>query len=205
MRKFLLAIVGCAVLTAVILFVTNGGRNAQTATEALATVDVPFLISLDGKEVGLWPMNEGEVAVAIFTQSDCPISNRYAPVVRELCQRFESEDAQFFLVYVDPRETADSVRKHLAEYEYPCAAYRDPDHLFAAFTGATVTPEAVVFDSNWNVVYHGRIDDRFLDFGEARDAAARNDLADAIEAALTGRPVAEPVTKAIGCYIKDLQ
>ena len=30
-------------------------------------------------------------------------------------------------------------------------------------------------------------------------------LADAIEATLAGQPVAEPVTKAVGCYIGDLE
>ena len=57
------------------------------------------------------------------------------------------------------------------EYEYPCPALRDPDHTLVAQTGATVTPEAVVFDSDWTIAYRGRINDEFEDFGKSRDVA----------------------------------
>jgi hypothetical protein len=74
-----------------------------------------------------------------------------------------------------------------------------------AEVGATVTPEAAVFDGNWNIVYRGRINDQFEDFGKSREKPTTHDLRDAIEATLTGRKIAEPNTKAVGCYIDDLK
>ena len=68
-----------------------------------------------------------------------------------------------------------------------------------------MTPEAVVFDADRKIAYRGRIDDLNADLGNARSAATKHDLADAIEATLAGQPVAEPVTKAVGCYIEDLK
>jgi hypothetical protein len=53
-------------------------------------------------------------------------------------------------------------------------------------------------------VYHGRIDDRFIDFGKSRTQPTTHDLSSAIEAVLAGKQVSSAVTKAIGCYISDL-
>jgi hypothetical protein len=173
---------------------------------ATAVAGAPIqLLDLDGHAFDLWQPDDAGVTVVVFTRTDCPISNRYAPLVRELYERFHPRGVTFFLVYVDPREQPEAIRAHLHEYGYPCPALRDPEHLLVAATGATVTPEAVVFDANRRIAYRGRIDDLNADFGTARTAATKQDLADAIEATLAGRPVAEPVTKAVGCYIEDLK
>jgi hypothetical protein len=96
---------------------------------------------------------------------------------------------EFYLIYVDPKEEPEAIRTHLKQYEYPCPALRDPGHKLVAETGATVTPEAVVFDSNHKVAYRGRIDDRNADFGKSSSVAVKHDLADAIEATLSDGPV----------------
>jgi hypothetical protein len=125
--------------------------------------------------------------------------------VRRLYERFHPRGVEFWMVYVDPRETPDTIRKHLSEYGYPCPGYRDESHTLVTWTKATVTPEAVVFDSNANIVYRGRIDDRFTALGTARDTPTTHDLADAITATLDGKPVATPATEAVGCNIADLK
>jgi hypothetical protein len=67
-----------------------------------------------------------------------------------------------------------------------------------------VTPEAAVY-ANGRVVYHGRIDDRYVDLGLERPAPTVHDLDDALTAVLAGRPVEHPVTQAVGCYIADFR
>ena len=68
----------------------------------------------------------------------------------------------------------------------------------------TVTPEAAVY-AGGRVVYHGRIDDRYVDLGLERPAAQVHDLADALSAVVAGQPVKHPVTQAVGCYIADFK
>jgi hypothetical protein len=164
-----------------------------------------YLIDLDGKPTDLWSADRPAITVALFTRTDCPISNRYAPEIRRLYEQFHPRGVEFFLIYVDPRQQPDEIRKHVQEYAYPCAALRDPEHKFVAQCGATMTPEAVVFDSNRKPSYRGRIDDSYTDLGQPRDQATTHDLADAIESTLQGRPVANPRTKVIGCRIADLK
>jgi len=164
-----------------------------------------LLQALNGASVDALQAPTGTRAtVFIFTATDCPISNRYAPEVRRLVETFASKGVVFRLVYANPADDPDAIRAHVASFKYPASveALRDPQHAFVRFSGATITPEAVVV-ANGRVVYHGRIDDRFVDFGVDRPDPTTRDLADALTAILAGEPVKHPVTQAIGCYIAD--
>jgi hypothetical protein len=68
-----------------------------------------------------------------------------------------------------------------------------------------VTPEAAVYTPDHRLVYRGRIDDWYVDFGKPRAAPTTHDLEDALEAVLGGRPVADARTTAVGCFIGDLK
>jgi cytochrome oxidase Cu insertion factor (SCO1/SenC/PrrC family) len=189
-------------ILAVVTFLALTGCQKKEAAPVGGT---PIqLLDLDGRLFDLWK-NPGALTVVLFTRSDCPISNRCAPEIRRLHEKYQSRGVAFYLIYVDPQEQADTLRKHIKEYAYPCQGLRDPKHTLVEHCGATTTPEAVVFGSDRAIVYRGRIDDRYSDFGEARAQPTTYDLAEAIEATLQGQPVTNPRTKAIGCLIADLK
>ena len=193
----LLGLLGCATDPA-------AGTAEQQPDLPAASGPPPHVVDLDGRE--LEPLAEtGHVQVFLFVRSDCPISNRYAPEVRRIAERFASRGVELWLVYADPDEPLETIRRHLAEYGHPGRPVRDPRHELVRRTGATVTPEAAVFSASGELVYVGRIDDRFVDFGKARAAPTRNDLIEALEATLAGHPVSEPRTRAVGCFIPQLQ
>jgi cytochrome oxidase Cu insertion factor (SCO1/SenC/PrrC family) len=204
-QKRTIAGLGALLLMAAVGFVSVGSYYRSTGPLSPRKDTEVRLVDLDGKPFDLQKSSTGRVHVVVFIRSDCPVSNRMAPEVRELHTAFQPQGVDFYLIYVDPRETTDAIRAHLQEYEYPCVGLRDPDHTLVAATKATITPEAVVFDDNWSQMYRGRINDQFEDFGKSKPAASKHDLRNAIEATLTGQQVAEPVTKAIGCYIDDLK
>jgi len=163
------------------------------------------LIDLDNQLFDPWQNNQSDIVVAVFTRTDCPISNRYAPTVRRLDDKYRTQGVRIFLIYVDPSETADAIRAHLKEYDYRCPALRDPKHGLVAKCQATITPEAVVFDKSQSIVYRGRIDDTYLELGKPRSEPTTHDLHDAIESTLHGQPIKAPRTKAVGCRIDDLK
>lgn len=194
------------VMAAILVCFGAGCSNRESGGSAVAGIPPAVrVLNLDGEDVDIQTRTQHAATVYIFTRSDCPISNRYAPDVRGLCERFQSRDVEFVLVYVDPREDADSVRRHLKEFDYPCAAVRDPQHALAGHCGATVTPEAAVFDRYRTLTYLGRIDDRYMEIGQSRTEPTARDLEIAIESTLQGQPVAQPRTKAVGCLIADLK
>ena len=143
--------------------------------------------------------------VLIFVRTDCPISNRYAPEIQRIAARFASEGVKFWLVYPDASETAESIRKHRAEYRYDLGVFQDPQHVLVKAARARVTPQAAIFLPGRKLVYHGRIDDRYIDFGKARPAATTHDLEVALEAVVAGKPVPKETTRAVGCYLADLK
>ena len=142
--------------------------------------------------------------VYVFTSTDCPVSNRYAPEIRRIDQAFSTRGALLRLVYPSPHESQAAIREHMSQFALSdLQAVRDPDLALVKFVGATITPEAAVIVAG-KVVYRGRIDDRYVDLGLERPAPTTHDLSEALEAALDGRPVPHPVTQAVGCYIADL-
>ena len=143
--------------------------------------------------------------VFLFTSTDCPISNRYAPEVRRIVQTFRPQGVEFRLVYPAVADGEASIREHMQAFSYAgtMTALRDPKFALVKYVGATITPEAAIY-AGGRIVYRGRIDDRYVDLGLERPAPTRRDLADALAAVLAGKPVAQATTQAVGCFIADL-
>jgi hypothetical protein len=191
------------------LLVTTPGACATAVAHAadLRGVTVKDLDGTDVRPLAFLPAS-APGTVFIFTRSDCPIANRYAPELERLRQRAAAAGIEFWLVFVDPAESASAIRDHLRTYGYTGRALRDPRHELTRVTGATIAPEAVVFgrtETAPRLVYRGRIDDRYRDAGRMRPAATTHDLADAIDALRVPRAPGLRETQAVGCVIADLQ
>jgi hypothetical protein len=187
-------------LAATLLSNCDGG---SAASPAVIPTGAAVALDLDGRPVHPLRDSPARFVLLLFTRTDCPISNRYAPEIRRLHSRFAPLGVEFVLVYADPEEPVASVRRHLGEYGYPFTAVRDASRALARLTGATVTPEAALVARGGALLYLGQIDDRAADFGKARYQGARRDLEDALDAAISGRPIPCPRTEAVGCSIPE--
>jgi hypothetical protein len=162
------------------------------------------LRDLDDQLVDPFKAPAGTKAVAfLFVSVECPISNRYAPEVKRLHDRFTALGIAFSLVYPNPVEPIAAIRRHLKDYSYPMRALRDPRHELVKMAGATITPEAAVFDASRRLVYRGRIDDRYVSLGLERPVATRHDLNEALTDIVAGQPPRQATTQAVGCFIAD--
>ena len=159
------------------------------------------LTDLEGKTVKALPPTGPEAAVFIFVGADCPISNLYAPEILRLRER-NSRDA-FWIVYPGTRFSVEQQRTHLADHFQGCAALRDPEFRLAKASQVKITPEAAVFTAAKGLVYHGRIDDRFVDFGVQRPAPTRRDLQAALDAVARGMEPPVPSAPAVGCPLAN--
>lgn len=161
-------------------------------------------VDLDGKTADPFAV-AAKVRVFVFVRTDCPISNRYAPELKRLSDEFAARGAVFSIVYADPSETSRNIRHHMEEYAFPGSAIRDPAHALVRRAKATITPEAAVFSGSGQLLYHGRIDNRYIEVGKSMPSPTRHDLEDAIAAALDGRPQPEASAPAVGCYLADVE
>ena len=149
------------------------------------------------------PFEPGDrVSVLLFTTSDCPISNGYAPTIERVCRNYAARGVDCLLLYEDSGLAARTARQHRADYRLGAiAAAIDADRTIAAAARATVTPEAVVVDTAGAIRYRGRIDNTYVELGRRRPTPTSHDLREAIDAVLAGRPVPQPATEAFGCFI----
>jgi hypothetical protein len=132
---------------------------------------------------------------------DCPIANAYVPQINRLAAEFGPRGVRWFVVQVDPQLKEEAARKHAEEYSLKPPVILDGGQKLVREAGATRTPEVAVYSPKRELLYRGRIDDRYVDFGKRRPEPMTHDLREALEAILAGRPVARPRTEPIGCDI----
>jgi hypothetical protein len=176
----------------------------RSAILLIATLLRAATLDLSGNAVDPFA-GHAAARVLIFVRTDCPITNRYAPELKRIYNEFASRGVTFWLVYPDRDENPAHVRSHVAEFGFPGTPVLDPGQELVSRAHARVAPEAAVFDSSNKLVYHGRIDDRWVDFGKSRPDAQVHDLEDAIAATVAGKPVAHSATRAVGCSLADLR
>ena len=141
--------------------------------------------------------------VLLFVGQDCPISNQYAPELGRIIRDYTERGVRFYAVYTDADLSLADARKHARAFGLTCPIIVDARHQLARQTGVTVTPEVAVFTPNGARRYRGRIDDRYLSLGRRREQVTRRDLRLALDAILSGKPVAQPTTRAVGCFVSS--
>ncbi len=140
-----------------------------------------------------------KTVVFIFVLPDCPICNSYVPELKRI--RREFPEIEFYRVYADPDMTTGEARQHSNEYDFGFPGLLDPAQRLVRKSGATRTPEAAVFSPDGKLLYRGRIDDRYVDFGKKRERPGQRDLENALRSILESRPARWPNAPPIGCYI----
>lgn len=175
-----------------------------TILPARAAPQTSSAFDLQGKPVDPLKAAAGKLAVLVFIRTDCPISNRYAPIIQKMSADYAA-NSLFWLVYPDKSESSENISRHLEQYGYHLPALRDPQHALVHLSQVEITPEAAVFDASGHLVYHGRIDNWYEDFGRSRTAPTTHELSDAIHAALNNKPPAVAAIRGVGCYISDLK
>jgi len=166
----------------------------------LMAAPVMAVRDVDGRTQTLFAPPPHQFDLLFFISPECPISNRYAPEIRRICDEYGPRGVRCFAIYPDADVT--TIKRHRQEYGFGDAmpAIFDRDHSVVRSVAPRVTPEAALY-SQAGRVYKGRIDDLYVDVGRARRAATRHDLRLAIDAALAGRSPAAAQTDAVGCAI----
>lgn len=138
--------------------------------------------------------------VLVFTNTTCPLGQRFWPKLARLEATYRDRGVQFVAVNVGPDDQIPDMAQQAIDYGIEFPFVKDADHACVRATGVTRTPEVVVLDRERRIRYRGRIDDQFRLSG-TRPAAGRDDLGAALDDLLAGRRIAVAETEVDGCLI----
>lgn len=152
---------------------------------------------IKGRSYDSKALSAHKATVFLFTSSQCPISNVYAPRFQALADIYGKKDVQVFAVYSDRQEGLAEITKNAKDHSLSFPVIKDGNNQLADILGAVTTPEAVVVDAKGEVKYRGRIDDN-----PVATRVSVHDLNHALDAVLANKPVAHPEMLAVGCAIR---
>jgi len=162
-----------------------------------STIEEFSLPDVGGTERSLKSLAGKNGTVLLFIAVQCPVSNAYNERMEKLAADYKAKGIAVVGINSNVAEDAAAVKSHAAEHKLSFPILKDPGNKVADKFGASVTPEAYFLDASNKLLYHGRIDN-------SRNAAQveSNDLRNALDAALNGKPVEKTEAKAFGCSIK---
>jgi len=179
--------------------IVGSGRSdeALMAPTIGTTVEDFTLPDTGGKDHTLSSLKGKNGSVLIFISVQCPISNAYNERMAKLAQDYSARGINVIGINANKNESAEVVKQHAAEKHLNFTILKDPGNKIADRLGAEHTPEAYYLDPNNRLLYHGRIDN-------SKDSAQveSNDLRDALDAALAGKPIQKTTSLAFGCSIR---
>jgi len=148
------------------------------------------------------PKKATKVQVSVFLSTECPISQRYIPRLRELYQEFSGKNISFAAYFPLSTDDYRALGRFWRDYPLPFPTKPDPNQQIARRFRASITPEVVVQDVSGTVVYQGAIDDWFVALGKHRPEPTQHYLRNALSALLNNQPVVPARTEAVGCFIE---
>ncbi len=143
---------------------------------------------------------EKKAYVLFFTNTDCPLVQRYMPVLMRLDETYGPEGVQFIAVNVGRDDSIKDMASHALQYGALFPFVKDVDGSVTRNLGVQRTPEVAVLDSKMKLVYRGRINSQYR-LGGVSPNAGRADLEEAIKEVISGQTVSVAETPVDGCKI----
>lgn len=159
-----------------------------------------FAPDLTGKAVQILPSTASKGVVVFFVLAGCPNAQAYVPEMNRIANLYGPKGWKFYLAYADTFFNRHDLAKSAKQYGYTFPVVLGHGKLVAR-AQATKSPEAAVFSPSGNLLYHGRIDDRFYALGKYRLEAKTHDLRNTLVAIEAGKPAPHASTEVVGCFL----
>ena len=177
-----------------LLFIAAGGKNPSSGK-----VENFTLKDYKGVEHSLSNYQDSKAIVVIFVATECPISNDYNSRMENLFKEYNQKGVAFLGINSNKAESVDRIKEHAEENGLTFTILKDEKNVIADKFEASFTPEAYVLNGNFEILYHGRIDN-----SRKESDVVTKDLENALNEILEGKEVSKKETKAFGCTIKRI-
>jgi len=138
----------------------------------------------------------------IFLSPECPLCKNYSNSLSNLYNKF-SKQVNFYGIVPGKAYSADEIKKFKQDYNIPFELLVDHDEKLTKYLQAVVTPQVILLNNNFELLYKGAIDNWLQALGKQRVKATEFFLQDALQQSLSNEKILIKRTKAVGCRIND--
>ena len=160
------------------------------------------LLGIDDKQHSLTSYKDYKGLLVIFICNHCPYVKAKINAIKEIHEKFKDRIALVGINSNDSTEYPDDSFENMKiiakEKEIKFDYLVDDDQEIAKRYGAVCTPDPFLFDSERNLVFHGRIDNAM----KPEDTATEKTMIDNIQKFLDGEKIEKDFDPSIGCSIK---
>jgi thiol-disulfide isomerase/thioredoxin len=164
------------------------------------------LIGIDGKVYSLKSFEKSRALVVMFICNHCPYVKAINPRISMLARTYTHQSVSFVAINSNdfsryPDDSVEAMRAQARYHAFPFPYLVDETQEIARAYGAVCTPDFYVYenaDGQFVLRYRGRLDDSWKDPQLVR----RRELASALDAIFTGKPVNAEQPSSMGCSIK---
>ena len=172
-------------------------------TKVPAAVAKTKMKNVDGKMLSISDVTGKAGTLVIFTCNHCPFAKAWEQRIVELANSYSGKGVGVMLVNANdptthPEDGFEEMQARAKSRGMKVPYVVDDTSGVARAFGASVTPEAFLFDKAGKLAYHGAVDDN----RNEPDKVKARYLKDALDAVVAGKAPALPETKGLGCGIK---
>ncbi len=171
--------------------------------KAPAGVAATKMKNVDGKSVSIADVTGKAGTLVVFTCNHCPWAKGWERRMADLGNTYAKK--KLGVVWINANDPGPNEEDSYAgtqtrakELGLAFPYVIDETSAVAKAFGASVTPEAFLFDARGKLAYHGTIDDN----RKEPDKVEKRYLQDALDAVVAGKVPAVAETKSLGCGIK---
>lgn len=183
----------------------GSGVSAQNRNDSVfkrAILSALYVTSVSNNKKVLLKESPKPLYLFIFLSPECPLCRRYSTAFKNLFSRF-NQKVEFFGIVPGNAYTVAEVRKYVDEHHIPFSLFIDQDKMLSNYLQATTTPQVILLNENYQMVYKGAVDNLLSELGKPRLKATEDYLNKAISQSLEHEVVSVKRTKAVGCRIND--
>jgi peroxiredoxin len=169
------------------------------ATQMPIAIDNFTLQDYNGNNHSLLDYKDSVATVILFIATECPVSNAYNERMEIIFNEYGPKGFAFLGINSNKAEFVDRIKEHAEDNSLTFPILKDEKNVIADMFEASVTPEVYVLNSEFEILYHGRIDN-----SRNESEVASKDLENALDEIYSGNEVTKKVTKAFGCTIKRI-
>jgi peroxiredoxin len=203
MKRYAFSLSLCVTLALTFVVAGSARRGVGTSGDKMTAASIGSTISnfkvsdTSGKEQTLSSLKGANGTVLIFISTQCPVVRDYMERISKLAADYKARGVNVIGINANASETVADVKAHIAANNLTFPVMKDKSNKVADQLGAERTPEVFFLDAGNKLVYHGRIDNH-----RNLSLVNSNDLRDAIDATLAGKPVVKAEASAFGCTIR---